>query len=160
MVGTNFKETGNIDPFYRPKDTSRQFISKDESEIVADTTGLYMKEVMDFADAKGVIGDDINTSSYIMEMNFTIWIGLSFLLKLPNYKKQMNRRVIQFRASINSLNESITPSIVNKGISVDPINTIHMRNRQRYKYRFYFISKNCKEFSYGKIKLSCRSLLS
>jgi len=101
---------GNIDPFYRPNNISRQFISKDESEIVADTTGLYMKEVMDFADAKGVIGDDINASSYMNGDEFydMDWVEFSFETAQTT-KNKMNRRVIQFRASINSLNESITP---------------------------------------------------
>lgn len=113
IIGSNEfqgNSPGNIDHFYRPNNTSRQFITKGESEIVADTTGLYMKEVMEYADAKGVIGDDINASSYMSEDRFydKDWVEFSFETAQTT-KNKMNRRIIQFRASINSLNESITP---------------------------------------------------
>ena len=67
-------------------------------------------EAMKNADAEGIIGDDINASSYgnsYIQYDFD-WVDLAF--ETPQtLKSKSNSRVMQFRASINSLNESITP---------------------------------------------------
>lgn len=62
------------------------------------------------ADAKGIIGDDINAGSYgnSYAQSGDDWVDLSFETT-QTLKAKSNARVMQFRASINSLNESITP---------------------------------------------------
>ena len=68
------------------------------------------REVLLNADAKNIIGDDINASSYgySNEQFDYDWVELSFETQ-QTLKAKSRRRVMQFRASINSLNESVSP---------------------------------------------------
>ena len=72
--------------------------------------GTDYREVLKNANAEGIIGDDLNASSYggYDEQTDYDWVELSFETPQTQDAKQ-RRRIMQFRASINSINESVTP---------------------------------------------------
>ena len=101
-VGNSVQKT---DPF-------KEFlIDKTQSKTALEVPkGTDYREVLKNANAEGIIGDDLNASSYggYDEQTDYDWVELSFETPQTQDAKQ-RRRIMQFRASINSINESVTP---------------------------------------------------
>ena len=102
-----------VSPFNQEKNgkINRKFASAPVSN--AESSKLDLIDVVDNSNAKGTIGDDINAISYTGYNTFPPlsdkdWIDFAF--ETPQTQKaRMVRRHLHFRASINSLNESISP---------------------------------------------------
>ena len=101
-VGNSVQKTDPFKEFLIDKTQSKTALQE------SDDTDY--QEILKFADAEGIIGDDINASSYghnFEQYDFD-WVELSFETPQTQDAKQ-RRRIMQFRASINSINESVTP---------------------------------------------------
>lgn len=90
------------------KERTNGAINKTDSVIDRSTKKIAL--IMDNSNAKGQLGDDVNALSYsdYGEDDELDWVQLSFATQQTIENKTQTKH-LQFRASINSVNESITP---------------------------------------------------
>jgi len=80
------------------------------TETVVDVSRKNIAAIMNNSNAKGRLGDDVNALSYsdYDEDDELDWVQLSFATQQTLESKTQTKH-LQFRASINSVNESVTP---------------------------------------------------